>query len=196
RGCRRTGSSPPVSIRDAGAHYWTIAAFGSARAVICTLAPDAARIRGHSRRGAVAAPSIGLHEGIAVDRKPPPVSFEGRVGRGPYWGLFVASLLLFGLLGGASVMSMLSGTEPAAASGGMSAAMLVASLLFLWPALAIQAKRWHDVDKSAWWILINLVPVVGGLIALVFNGFIAGTPGANRFGQPAASRAVGRVSAA
>jgi uncharacterized membrane protein YhaH (DUF805 family) len=75
-------------------------------------------------------------------------------------------------------------------------AMLVASLLFLWPALAIQAKRWHDVDKSAWWILINLVPAVGGLVSLVFNGFIAGTPGPNRFGAPPAARTAGRVSAA
>jgi|SRR5687768_3399010 uncharacterized membrane protein YhaH (DUF805 family) len=160
------------------------------------MAPDATRIRGTSRRGILAAPSPDLHEGIAVDWKNLLFSFEGRVGRGPYWGLVVASLLLFGLLGGASVMSMLNGTDPAAASGGMSMAMLVASLLFLWPALAIQAKRWHDVDKSAWWILINLVPAIGGLIALVFNGFIAGTPGANRFGPPAAARTAGRVSAA
>ena len=53
----------------------------------------------------------------------------------------------------------------------------------IWMSLAVQAKRWHDVDKSAWWILIGLVPFVGGLIALVFNGFIAGTPGPNRFGE-------------
>ncbi len=123
-------------------------------------------------------------------------SFEGRVGRGPYWGLFVASLVLFGVLGGASVMSMFNGTDPAAAAGGMSTAMTVAALLFLWPALAIQAKRWHDVDKSAWWILINLVPVVGGLVALVFNGIVAGTPGANRFGAPPAAAAPARASTA
>lgn len=123
-------------------------------------------------------------------------SFEGRVGRGAYWGLVVASLLLFGIFGGASVMSMLNAQDPSAAAGGMSTALVVVSLLFLWPALAIQAKRWHDVDKSAWWILIGLVPAVGGLIALVFNGFIAGTPGANRFGAPPAARAAGRVSAA
>ena len=61
---------------------------------------------------------------------------------------------------------------------------MLAPLLLLWPSLAICAKRWHDVDKSAWWILIALVPVVGGLIALVFNGFIPGTPGPNRFGNP------------
>ena len=116
-------------------------------------------------------------------------SFEGRVGRGAYWGLVVASLVLFGVLGGASVMSVLNASDPPAASGGMSMATMVAGLLFLWPALAIQAKRWHDVDKSAWWILINLVPAVGGLVALVFNGFIAGTPGTNRFGPAVAGPA-------
>jgi uncharacterized membrane protein YhaH (DUF805 family) len=65
---------------------------------------------------------------------------------------------------------------------------MLVSLAFLWPALAIQAKRWHDVDKSAWWILINLVPVVGGLIALVFNGFIAGSPASNQFGPAPAGQ--------
>lgn len=123
-------------------------------------------------------------------------SFDGRVGRGAYWGLVVVSLVLFGVLGGASIMSMLSGTDPAAASGGMSMAIMVASLLFLWPALAIQAKRWHDVDKSAWWILINLVPAVGGLVALVFNGFIAGTPGTNRFGPATAGTSRGSQATA
>jgi uncharacterized membrane protein YhaH (DUF805 family) len=95
--------------------------------------------------------------------------------------LFIASVLLFGGLGALSVMSALNSQDPAA-GGGFSIVTMIASLLFLWPALAIQAKRWHDVDKSAWWILINLVPAVGGLIALVFNGFIAGTPATNRFG--------------
>lgn len=123
-------------------------------------------------------------------------SFDGRVGRGAYWGLVVVSLVLFGVLGGASIMSMLGSADPAAASGGMSMAMMVASLLFLWPALAIQAKRWHDVDKSAWWILINLVPAVGGLVALVFNGFIAGTPGTNRFGPAIAGASRGNQATA
>lgn len=109
-------------------------------------------------------------------------SFEGRVGRGAYWGLMVVSLLLFAIFGGASVMSMMNASDPAAAGSGISMLGMLAGLLSVWPALAIQAKRWHDVDKSAWWILINLVPAVGGLIALVFNGFIAGTPGRNRYG--------------
>jgi uncharacterized membrane protein YhaH (DUF805 family) len=80
------------------------------------------------------------------------------------------------------MMSAFGASEPAAVGGGVSTVMLVVTLILIWPALAIQAKRWHDVDKSAWWILIGLVPLVGGLVALVFNGFVAGTPAANRFG--------------
>ena len=117
-------------------------------------------------------------------------SFEGRVGRGPYWAFFVVALVVFGGLTGLSVMSMLNGGDSANASGTASMPMVIATLLMIWPALAIQAKRWHDVDKSAWWILIGLVPVVGGLIALVFNGFIAGTPAANRFGPAPASASI------
>lgn len=57
------------------------------------------------------------------------------------------------------------------------------SLVLLWPALAIQAKRWHDRDKSAIWILINFVPFIGGLWALIENGFLAGTDGDNHYGS-------------
>jgi uncharacterized membrane protein YhaH (DUF805 family) len=72
--------------------------------------------------------------------------------------------------------------EAGGSGGTMGLVLMLVSLAFLWPALAIQAKRWHDVDKSGWWVLINLVPALGALVALVFNGFIAGSNGPNRFG--------------
>lgn len=62
----------------------------------------------------------------------------------------------------------------------------LASALLLWPAIAISAKRWHDRDKSAWWVLLALVPVIGWLWMLIDNGFRRGTPGPNRFGPPPA----------
>jgi uncharacterized membrane protein YhaH (DUF805 family) len=52
----------------------------------------------------------------------------------------------------------------------------------IWSGLALAAKRWHDRDKSAWWILITFVPVIGGFWALIENGFLKGTEGPNRFG--------------
>jgi uncharacterized membrane protein YhaH (DUF805 family) len=58
-------------------------------------------------------------------------------------------------------------------------------LVIGWPVLAIQTKRWHDVNKSAWWILVNAAPVLGPLVTLVYCGFLPGTLGSNRFGaQP------------
>jgi uncharacterized membrane protein YhaH (DUF805 family) len=57
-------------------------------------------------------------------------------------------------------------------------------LAIIWPSLAIATKRWHDRDKSGWWNLINLVPLVGPFWSLIECGFLPGTDGQNRFGQP------------
>lgn len=60
--------------------------------------------------------------------------------------------------------------------------LTVLSLTAVVSAVSVQVRRWHDRDKSAWWLAINLVPVVGQLWALVENGLLAGTRGANRYG--------------
>lgn len=117
-------------------------------------------------------------------------SFEGRIGRAPYWYFVLGATIVFAVLlafAGISLFSGvgLDGTPAAVPTAGLAGLLLpVVCIALLWPSLAISAKRWHDVDKSAWWVLIGLVPVVGGLVALVFNGFVAGSPGANRFGHP------------
>jgi uncharacterized membrane protein YhaH (DUF805 family) len=100
--------------------------------------------------------------------------FRGRVPRRVFWlygvlGMLFVSLLLFLLLGIAGV----HGPSRDA----------VSTVLLLWPSLAISVKRWHDRGKSGWWVLINLIPVVGVLWALVENGFLRGTEGPNRFGE-------------
>lgn len=56
-------------------------------------------------------------------------------------------------------------------------------LAAIWAKLAVTVKRWHDRDKSGWWILIGLVPVIGWLWQLIECGFMEGTPGDNRFGR-------------
>lgn len=104
-------------------------------------------------------------------------SFNGRVGRKVYWlttlGIIVFVVLLVGIL---TVMPL-----PESVIGMLTIAIYIP---VLWISLAVQAKRWHDRDKSGWWILIGLVPVIGGLWALIENGFLAGTYGENRFGMP------------
>lgn len=60
----------------------------------------------------------------------------------------------------------------------------VVSLALLLPNLAVAARRLHDIDKSGWWMLIGIIPVIGWLI-LIYWYVQEGTKGPNRFGAPA-----------
>jgi uncharacterized membrane protein YhaH (DUF805 family) len=55
--------------------------------------------------------------------------------------------------------------------------MLAAAFAFL----TAQIRRFHDQGRSGWFVLLNLIPYVGWLIALAFM-LVDGTPGDNRFG--------------
>jgi uncharacterized membrane protein YhaH (DUF805 family) len=101
-------------------------------------------------------------------------SFQGRIPRRTYWiwgvgVLLVVAVFFFILLGILGVKDQ-------------TTTYLVNALL-LWPSLAITVKRWHDRDKSAWWLLIVLVPIIGALWAFIECGFLRGTVGPNRFGE-------------
>jgi nitrate/nitrite transporter NarK len=56
-------------------------------------------------------------------------------------------------------------------------------LVVTWIAIALQLKRWHDLEKSGWLVLINLVPVVGTVLSLLVLGFRKGVTGSNKFGN-------------
>ncbi len=104
-------------------------------------------------------------------------SLRGRIGRQQFWWYGVCVLLGLDLLGHA--LLEVAGFDPDLVDR-------TVNLLLLWPAVAVSVKRWHDRDKSGWWVLLNLVPVVGQMWALVDNGFLRGTDGANPFGMPSA----------
>ena len=60
--------------------------------------------------------------------------------------------------------------------------LFVFGVVALWISLAVAVKRYHDRNKSGWWVLIALVPVIGGIWYLIEAGFLAGTPGPNDYG--------------
>ena len=55
------------------------------------------------------------------------------------------------------------------------------ALGILIPHLAVMVRRLHDTDRSGWWLLLGLLPLLGGLVLLIFF-IIGGTRGPNRFG--------------
>ena len=113
-------------------------------------------------------------------------SFEGRINRAKWWLLNIAMSVVYGIVVGAIAggAAMSGDPEAALASVGTIGSIVLAvfSLVLFWAGLAVAAKRWHDRGKSAWWILIALVPVIGGLWYLIECGFLRGTAGPNRFG--------------
>jgi uncharacterized membrane protein YhaH (DUF805 family) len=53
----------------------------------------------------------------------------------------------------------------------------------VWTSLALGIKRYHDLNKSGWWILIGLIPIIGPIWQFVELGFLRGSRGPNRFGD-------------
>ena len=114
-------------------------------------------------------------------------SFQGRINRAKFWlvhvVMWVVVLVVFGAILGSAAMS--SDPQAALQSVGVVGGLIlvVVYILALWIGLAVAAKRWHDRNKSAWWILIVFVPAVGGLWYLIECGFLKGTTGPNKFGS-------------
>ncbi len=102
-------------------------------------------------------------------------SFEGRVTRKPFWFFNVVLFVLYLI-----VRFVLTGKIDILHRDLIS---LIYAIIFLWPTLAIQTKRWHDRNKSGAWVFINGVPLIGAFWALVELGLLEGTVGDNRFGK-------------
>lgn len=63
----------------------------------------------------------------------------------------------------------------------MRIVIIAASLVFIWPALAIVCKRLHDRDRRLWFYLLMLVPFVNWWVVAEIS-ILRGTQGENRFG--------------
>ncbi len=59
--------------------------------------------------------------------------------------------------------------------------LVIYSLAAFIPSIAVQVRRFHDQDKSGWFVLLGLIPYLGGLILIIFM-CLEGTRGPNRFG--------------
>ena len=120
-------------------------------------------------------------------------TFSGRARRSEYWffrlfyalvmiALFVVLLVVAGVAGG---IAGATGSDSIGAGGGIAIILLylvilVVALGFFLPSLAVEARRLHDVDRSAWWLLLTFVPV-GNIVLLVF-ALLDSVPGQNAFG--------------
>jgi uncharacterized membrane protein YhaH (DUF805 family) len=97
------------------------------------------------------------------------VNFSDRACRSEYWFWF-----LFVIIGNLVTL----GIDYAI---GIQIISSLFSLAVLLPGIAIAVRRLHDLDRSGWWILLVLIPLIGAIILLIW--FVSkGTDGSNRFG--------------
>jgi uncharacterized membrane protein YhaH (DUF805 family) len=130
-------------------------------------------------------------------------SFQGRLNRKPYWMTVIATMVIIIVL---LLFALILIREHRFEFAGLTLALLVILYIpLIWIGLAIGAKRLHDRDKSAWWLLVfyaapgilstagNRLEDVGFIIlhvisfaisvwAFVELGCLRGTPGPNRYG--------------
>lgn len=108
--------------------------------------------------------------------------FSGRATRSEYWWFYLAFILF--CIAGLVLAGILSSISETLGMIGFGIVALGA-LGFILPSLAAGVRRLHDVDKSGWFLLLGLIPIVG--LVLLYFFVIPGTPGDNRFGAPPAN---------
>jgi uncharacterized membrane protein YhaH (DUF805 family) len=102
--------------------------------------------------------------------------FSGRSRRKEYWMFALFNMLIF------VVLEILGVVLRENALGKVILGLLfIYALAILIPGLAVTVRRLHDTGKSGWMILLGLIPIIGGIIVLVFT-VLDSTPGANEYG--------------
>jgi uncharacterized membrane protein YhaH (DUF805 family) len=111
--------------------------------------------------------------------------FSGRASRSEYWFFVLFQILLYIVLVIADILLF---------RGSMGVFATLGSLILFLPGLAVLVRRLHDTDKSAWWILLSFIPIIGS-IALIVMLCLRGTEGENRYGMGPAQAAIPEVFA-
>lgn len=91
-------------------------------------------------------------------------TFEGRASRSEYWWFWLFTFLV----------SAATGMVSEALSGIFSIGVLL-------PMLAAGARRLHDGDRSGWFLLLWLVPIIGWIVLIVWLAQEGKDP--NRFSE-------------
>ena len=110
------------------------------------------------------------------------VNFKGRTSRADFWWAMLGIFLLTFII--AFIAGLIFGVPEAATSyatpeeameflkayftNGYVITLIIWSLILLIPSIAICVRRLHDINKSGWWYLLNLVPYVGSIVLFIF----------------------------
>ena len=101
--------------------------------------------------------------------------FKGRASRSEYWWFQLFYMIV-------SFVAIIFDGMYLDNSQSMGPVELISTLLLLLPALAVFARRLHDVGRSGWWMLVSFTII--GIIPLVVWAVSVGTKTKNQYGPP------------
>ena len=102
-------------------------------------------------------------------------NFEGRASRAEYWYFVLFYIISFSVLFSMEMLLIKNGFNT-------NFVFTILFVLFsILPNISLTARRLHDINKSGWLQLINLIPYIGSIILLVLM-LIKGTDGDNMYG--------------
>lgn len=100
-------------------------------------------------------------------------NFNGRTRRREYW-YYRLGVVLFIILPLAAAV-LLGGVDN-------EIVKLICNIIHPLLIISITVRRLHDTDRSGWWVLLILIPIIGDIVLLIFL-CQKGTEGENRFGK-------------
>jgi uncharacterized membrane protein YhaH (DUF805 family) len=102
--------------------------------------------------------------------------FGGRARRKEYWMFVLINLVITVVL---ILIDILIGTFSPQTGVGLLSGLY--SLAVLIPFITVTVRRLHDTGRSGWSMLIGLIPIIGGIVLLIFM-VQDSQPGANQYG--------------
>ncbi len=93
-------------------------------------------------------------------------NFSGRARRKEYWMFALFNFIFISLLLALTIPFRLADNRIAGMIIGIIYSIYVLGTII--PGLAVTIRRLHDIGKSGWSLLINLVPIVGNIVYLIY----------------------------
>ena len=97
--------------------------------------------------------------------------FDGRAGRPEYWWFALINTII------SVVLDVVLRGAAGQAIGG------IYGLAVLLPSIGVAIRRLHDTNRTGWWLLVALIPIVGWIWIIVLLA-LAGDSGSNSYGPP------------
>ncbi|MDD3115560.1 MAG: DUF805 domain-containing protein [Anaerovibrio sp.] len=107
-------------------------------------------------------------------------TIRGRLNRKRY-NLFILANFLLSIAGSFMAEAAREGQGPDVLTN-TDIVILAAALVMTVAGITMGIRRLHDLNRTGWWMLVELIPILGSLILSVYLMFFKGTDGYNEYG--------------